>query len=739
MLSPGVVYDYLQRRGVDRNHALGILANIKGESGFDPNVNERNPVVPGSAGGYGLFQHTGPRRRALFEYAGTDRPHWKAQIDYALSEPEGRDYLARDFSNPMDAVQHFVHHFERPANPRADTIKRIRHLSTLMPEIERGAQRNPFAYASGGRNGFPGKEFRADLIDEIFGEPGSDADPDVFKDIFGAPPPKRRAEPTPDMLQEIFELPKDVAEAPVPELPEPVRETVPVVEATGPEAPVFSSQPEALQDAAPASPASPLAPAAAPVSGPAVEALGAAGAALGDFTRPLVEPASNFMAAAARSAGEGLQDWWRQLQNTGVSMARWPEGAELREDSPVGPQHLVDTEQRLRAEDAAADQRLAGMYAEAPVATTLGQLAPYAVATLTPTPLDDLAAAAGLGAGKLLARPARLLTEKAGRAATLLGSPNVRRQAWQAAHTGGLVGGVGGHAPWYAPYTRLPQTLATRAGKAAGQWGAEHAPTALKVAAGAAQGATRGAVVGAPIGLLSYEPDASIGDRALAGAGRGALAGGVIGGALGPKTITIPPKAAGVGNKVMEGNKPFAIVATKNGKLEGSWKHPETGEEFREASKAFPSLSKAVATARRQSEHSIVFVDQAKNAYFVEVAKIPKETEITPALLKSVGEHAGKWTWVPGTEEWAPVIAKQSGWTKDPATGRFYLIDSAQTSELPLASIARDTLAKVKKWAKRGAVVGAGTTLLPEDVQRPIEDVTGIRIPSLGGLLDLTP
>ena len=69
------VVDGLVRRGLPRHVAEGFAMNFADESGFDPGINERNPTVKGSRGGYGLYQLTGPRRRAYEAFAtqrGTD-------------------------------------------------------------------------------------------------------------------------------------------------------------------------------------------------------------------------------------------------------------------------------------------------------------------------------------------------------------------------------------------------------------------------------------------------------------------------------------------------------------------------------------------------------------------------------------------------------------------------------------------------------------------------------------------
>ena len=112
-VDPYEISKYLRSNyGLGPKHISGILANIKGESGFDPTINEVNPTVTGSRGGYGLFQHTGPRRTKLEKMP--NYQDWRSQIDFAMNEPEGRDYAAQKFTSPVEAVSYFVRNFERP-------------------------------------------------------------------------------------------------------------------------------------------------------------------------------------------------------------------------------------------------------------------------------------------------------------------------------------------------------------------------------------------------------------------------------------------------------------------------------------------------------------------------------------------------------------------------------------------------------------------------------------------------
>ena len=106
---------------MDDNHRLGILANIKAESNFNPGAYNPNDVN-GPSGG--LFQHhdnlkTKTDRRfskMVAASGGKDawQTNWKAQIDFALSEPMGAKYLATNFASPEEASKWWTINFEVP-------------------------------------------------------------------------------------------------------------------------------------------------------------------------------------------------------------------------------------------------------------------------------------------------------------------------------------------------------------------------------------------------------------------------------------------------------------------------------------------------------------------------------------------------------------------------------------------------------------------------------------------------
>lgn len=120
-VDPNEVLAYLQSKGVSKNHALGMIANIKYESGFNPTITEAGK---NGGGGIGLFQHTGPRRKALLNYLNNDVTNWKGQIDFALSESSSKDYLSNDFKSPEQASHYFTTKWERPANAEVRGVQR---------------------------------------------------------------------------------------------------------------------------------------------------------------------------------------------------------------------------------------------------------------------------------------------------------------------------------------------------------------------------------------------------------------------------------------------------------------------------------------------------------------------------------------------------------------------------------------------------------------------------------------
>lgn len=123
------VFAYLLDRGVPPNHAAGMIANIQGESNFDPSAIGDN----GTSGG--LFQHHADRFNRMVSHAGPNwKSNWQGQIDYALSEPDTQAYLSRDFRSPEDASYWFTTQWERPANADQRARERLAFLPGALPD-----------------------------------------------------------------------------------------------------------------------------------------------------------------------------------------------------------------------------------------------------------------------------------------------------------------------------------------------------------------------------------------------------------------------------------------------------------------------------------------------------------------------------------------------------------------------------------------------------------------------------
>lgn len=117
-----VIRQGLINRGMQPHVADAFLVNFQDESGLDPSINEHNPLVPGSRGGFGLYQLTGPRRNAYESFAsqrGANLGDIDTQLDFLMTELQGPEARAaqRIFSAPNTAAaaQAIVSSFLRPA------------------------------------------------------------------------------------------------------------------------------------------------------------------------------------------------------------------------------------------------------------------------------------------------------------------------------------------------------------------------------------------------------------------------------------------------------------------------------------------------------------------------------------------------------------------------------------------------------------------------------------------------
>lgn len=116
------IYEGLIARGLSDSDAKGIIANMIHESRLDPGINEISPFVPGSRGGFGLIQWTGPRRTALEAEAqrrGVSPGNLDFQLDYLVSElrgPQRSSFNRMQRTNdPVESARIFYASNLRPA------------------------------------------------------------------------------------------------------------------------------------------------------------------------------------------------------------------------------------------------------------------------------------------------------------------------------------------------------------------------------------------------------------------------------------------------------------------------------------------------------------------------------------------------------------------------------------------------------------------------------------------------
>jgi hypothetical protein len=123
------LYNIMRQMGIPDIHAQGMLANIQGESNF-------NPRAIGDGGkSFGLFQHYADRGQALKQFSGGDWTNPVKQLQYAITEPDTQKYLSTPFRNWQDASKNFTTQWERPANPLQKAADRQRKYRPLNNEL----------------------------------------------------------------------------------------------------------------------------------------------------------------------------------------------------------------------------------------------------------------------------------------------------------------------------------------------------------------------------------------------------------------------------------------------------------------------------------------------------------------------------------------------------------------------------------------------------------------------------
>ena len=154
------VIEGLVQRGMPPHIAEAFAINFKDESGLNPGINEISPLVPGSRGGFGLAQWTGPRRKQLEAFAaqrGRPVSDMDTQLDFLMTELQGSESrAAKSIFSAQDTPQAaaaILNKFLRPAESHR-ARREARYLSgqsgvQYTPGQHQQGSYTPFAYQRG--------------------------------------------------------------------------------------------------------------------------------------------------------------------------------------------------------------------------------------------------------------------------------------------------------------------------------------------------------------------------------------------------------------------------------------------------------------------------------------------------------------------------------------------------------------------------------------------------------------
>ena len=127
------------------NQAAAMVGNLMHESGGFESLQEIKPLIPGSRGGYGYAQWTGPRRRTFEKYAkqnGLDPSSYEANYGFLVHELRNDPYESSRFRK-----------FQRDyRNADTDTAAKAFSDAYLRPGIEHLASRQKYAAQVAGLN-----------------------------------------------------------------------------------------------------------------------------------------------------------------------------------------------------------------------------------------------------------------------------------------------------------------------------------------------------------------------------------------------------------------------------------------------------------------------------------------------------------------------------------------------------------------------------------------------------------
>lgn len=126
--------------GLTNEQAAGVVGNLMHESGGFNSLQEINPTVPGSAGGFGFAQWTGDRRKSFDNYVenqGLDRNSYQANYGFLKHELENDPYERRQFNTvkkaetAAEAAKLVSENYLRPGIPH--NASRVRYAEQILP------------------------------------------------------------------------------------------------------------------------------------------------------------------------------------------------------------------------------------------------------------------------------------------------------------------------------------------------------------------------------------------------------------------------------------------------------------------------------------------------------------------------------------------------------------------------------------------------------------------------------
>ena len=126
--------------GLTDEQAAGVVGNLMHESGGFNSLQEVNPTVPGSAGGFGFAQWTGPRRKSFDSYVekqGLDRNSYDANYGFLKHELENNRYERNQFNKvkkagtAAEAARIVSENYLRAGIPH--NASRVRYAEQVLP------------------------------------------------------------------------------------------------------------------------------------------------------------------------------------------------------------------------------------------------------------------------------------------------------------------------------------------------------------------------------------------------------------------------------------------------------------------------------------------------------------------------------------------------------------------------------------------------------------------------------